>query len=168
MRLKKLGLVALVSFLISLSGSLSYAIEEGEQAPLFTLANIEANEPPIVLESFRGKTVYVDFWASWCAPCLRSMPLMDDLYVKYRDRDFEVIAINVDTSVEDGQDFLADNPVSYHIALDTENTVLSEYGVIGMPTSYLVDKNGIVQMVHMGFKENDIEHIEKAILELIE
>ena len=144
------------------------AVEEGDTAPLFTLPNIQAGQAAISLESLRGKTVYVDFWASWCAPCLRSMPLINELYGKYRDQDFEVIAINVDDPIEDGQDFLLDNPLDYLIAADTDNTVLNEYGVTGMPTSFLIDKDGTVRMVHMGFRGNDIEIIEAAVLELLE
>tara|TARA_R110001606_G_scaffold349094_1_gene498883 strand:+ start:3013 stop:3519 length:507 start_codon:yes stop_codon:yes gene_type:complete len=144
------------------------AASEGETAPLFTLPDIDADKPAISLESLRGKTVYVDFWASWCAPCLRSMPLINELYGKYRDQNFEVIAINVDDPIEDGQDFLLDNPLDYLIAADTDNTVLNEFGVTGMPTSFLIDKDGIIRMVHMGFRGNDIETIEAAVLELLE
>lgn len=164
-------------FLISLNGVFALslllpmaalAVEEGETAPLFTLPDIQADKPAISLESMRGKTVYVDFWASWCAPCLRSMPLINELYGKYRDRNFEVIAINVDDPIEDGQDFLLDTPLDYLIAADTDNAVLNQYGVTGMPTSFLIDKDGTIHMIHMGFRGNDIEVIEAAVLELLE
>lgn len=144
------------------------AVEEGDTAPLFTLPDIQEGKPAISLESLRGKTVYVDFWASWCAPCLRSMPLINELYGKYRDQDFEVIAINVDDPIEDGQDFLLDTPLDYLIAADTDNVVLNEFGVTGMPTSFLIDEHGTVRMVHMGFRANDIEIIEAAVRELLE
>lgn len=151
----------------ALTATTSNAIEVGASAPDFTLENIEPNQAAITLSDLRGKTVYVDFWASWCAPCLRSMPLINALYGEYRDQGFEVIAINVDDPIEDGEDFLEDNPVNYLVALDTDNTVLTEYGVIGMPTSYLIDPKGIVRMVHMGFKEKDIEIIENELLSIL-
>ncbi len=168
--MKKLSVI-LCESIVALSLLLpvtAMAASEGETAPLFTLPDIDADKPAISLESLRGKTVYVDFWASWCAPCLRSMPLINELYGKYRDQDFEVIAINVDDPIEDGQDFLLDNPLDYLIAADTDNTVLNEFGVTGMPTSFLIDKDGIIRMVHMGFRGNDIETIEAAVLELLE
>ena len=146
----------------------AYAIEEGDLAPQFTLPNIHAGQPAISLSDLRGKTVYVDFWASWCAPCLRSMPLINELYNKYQDQDFEVIAINVDDPIEDGQEFLLDTPLDYLIAADTDNTVLNEFGVTRMPTSFLIDKDGVVRMVHMGFRGNDIELIEAAVTQLLE
>ena len=168
--MKKLSVI-LCESIVALSLLLpvtAMAASEGETAPLFTLPDIDADKPAISLESLRGKTVYVDFWASWCAPCLRSMPLINELYGKYRDQDFEVIAINVDDPIEDGQDFLLDNPLDYLIAADTDNTVLNEFGVTGMPTSFLIDKEGVIRMVHMGFRGNDIETIEAAVLELLE
>lgn len=168
--MKKLSVI-LCKSIVALSLILpvtAMAASEGETAPLFTLPDIDADKPAISLKALRGKTVYVDFWASWCAPCLRSMPLINELYGKYRDQDFEVVAINVDDPIEDGQDFLLDNPLDYLIAADTDNTVLNEFGVTGMPTSFLIDKDGIIRMVHMGFRGNDIETIEAAVLELLQ
>lgn len=144
------------------------ALEQGEQAPDFTLPDIQDGKPAISLSALRGKTVYVDFWASWCTPCLRSMPLINELYAKYRERGFEVVAINVDDPVDDGREFLLDTPLDYLIAADTESSVLEQYGVIGMPTSYLIDPQGVVRLVHMGFKEKDIEIIEKELTQVLD
>ncbi len=144
------------------------ALEEGTPAPDFTLPDIQEDQPAISLSALRGKTVYVDFWASWCTPCLRSMPLINDLYVKYRERGFEVVAINVDDPVEDGREFLLDTPLDYLIAADTDSAVLDQYGVIGMPTSYLIDPQGVVRLVHIGFKDKDIEIIEQEITAVLD
>lgn len=143
------------------------ALEEGQPAPDFTLPDIQEGKPAITLAELRGKTVYVDFWASWCAPCLRSMPLINELYAQYKDQGFEVIAINVDDPIEDGREFLLDTPLDYLIAADTKNEVLEQYGVRGMPTSFLIDSEGIVRMVHMGFRDKDIELIEAAVTGLL-
>lgn len=144
------------------------ALEQGEQAPDFTLPDIQEGKPAVSLSGLRGKTVYVDFWASWCTPCLRSMPLINELYAKYRERGFEVIAINVDDPVDDGREFLLDTPLDYLIAADTKSRVLEQYGVIGMPTSYLIDPQGMVRLVHMGFKEKDIETIERELVRVLD
>lgn len=160
--------IFLTGFLSLALSPIASALEEGDSAPLFTLPDILVGKPEISLEALRGKTVYVDFWASWCAPCLRSMPLINELYAKYRDQGFEVVAINVDDPIEDGQDFLLDTPLDYLIAADTDNKVLNEFGVTGMPTSFLIDKEGTIQMIHMGFRGNDIELIEEAISALLE
>lgn len=149
-------------------GSAALALEEGQQAPDFTLPDIAEGKPPITLSSLRGKTVYVDFWASWCAPCLRSMPLINELYAKYRDQGFEVIAINVDDPIEDGREFLLDTPLDYLIAADPKGEMLGAYGVRGMPTSFLIDRDGVVRLVHMGFRDNDIVLIEDAVRSLLD
>ncbi len=150
------------------AGSAALAVEEGLQAPDFTLPDIAEGKPPITLSALRGKTVYVDFWASWCAPCLRSMPLINELYAKYREQGFEVIAINVDDPVEDGREFLLDTPLDYLIAADPKGEMLGAYAVRGMPTSFLIDRDGVVRLVHMGFRDNDIVLIEDAVRSLLD
>ncbi len=166
MRFLKPLLTATSLLLIVLSASAS-AVEQGDTAPDFLLPDIHADKPAISLSAMRGKTVYVDFWASWCAPCLRSLPLINELYAKYRDQGFEVIAVNVDNPIEDGQDFLLDVDLDYLIPADTDNEVLESYGVIGMPTSFLIDKEGVVRKVHTGFREGDIEIIEHDLQQLL-
>jgi cytochrome c biogenesis protein CcmG/thiol:disulfide interchange protein DsbE len=162
------ALLRVAAFSISMSFNImSFAIEEGQSAPSFTLPDIQEGKPDISLDTHRGKAVYVDFWASWCAPCLRSLPQINALYAKYKDQGFEVIAINVDDPIEDGRDFLLDTPLDYLIAADTNTEVLESYGVTGMPTSFLIDSEGIVRMVHMGFRENDIQIVEAAVLNLL-
>ena len=139
------------------------AVEEGEQAPAFDLPSIYEGAPRISLASLEGKAVYVDFWASWCAPCLRSMPAYNELYGRYKDRGLEFVAINVDNPIEDGLDFLLDTPLDFLIPSDPDGEIAEAFGVIGMPTSYLIDANGTVRLVHMGFRDGDMEEIEAAI-----
>ena len=110
-----------------------------------------------------GKTVYVDFWASWCAPCLTSLPLYNDLYNKYRDRGLEVVAINVDNPIEDGLDFLLDT-LRLFDSFRPGGDMATQFNVIGMPSSYLIGPDGEVKLVHMGFRPTDMEMIEAAIV----
>lgn len=149
--------------LICIAFSNAFGTEEGELAPDFTLPSIYENQPSINLESLRGKTVFIDFWASWCAPCLRSMPLYNELYSRYKDEGLEILAVNVDNPVEDGLDFLADTPLDFLIPSDLEGNVSELFEVIGMPSSYLVDADGSIRLVHMGFRDGDLEVIENAI-----
>lgn len=155
-----LALIALgaVSTLVS-------AVEEGETAPEFDLPSIYADKPAISTASLEGKTVYVDFWASWCAPCLTSLPLYNDMYHKYKDQGLEIVAINVDNPIEDGLDFLIDTPLDFLIPADPDGEAAELFEVIGMPTSYLIEPDGTVKLVHMGFRSGDIEIIEEAIQE---
>jgi len=143
----------------------AWAIEEGDQAPVFDLPSIYADHPAISTASLEGKTVYVDFWASWCAPCLSSLPLYNDMYHKYKDQGLEIVAINVDNPIEDGLDFLLDTPLDFLIPADPDGEAAELFEVIGMPTSYLIEPDGTVKLVHMGFRSGDIEMIEEAILD---
>ena len=143
----------------------AWAVEEGDQAPIFDLPSIYADHPAISTASLEGKTVYVDFWASWCAPCLSSLPLYNDMYHKYKDQGLEIVAINVDNPIEDGLDFLLDTPLDFLIPADPDGEAAELFEVIGMPTSYLIEPDGTVKLVHMGFRSGDIEMIEEAILD---
>lgn len=159
------ALLSGAALLLSTLSLTALAVEEGEPAPAFDLPSIYAGQPNISLESLAGKTVYVDFWASWCAPCLQSLPLYNEMYHKYKDRGLEVVAITVDNPIEDGLDFLEDTPLDFLIPVDPEGDAAELFGVIGMPSSYLIAPDGEVKLVHMGFRNGDMEMIEAAILE---
>ena len=161
----KQGLLTLLGLSICLQMSSANAVEEGDPAPALTLPSIYADKPEISLQALQGKTVYVDFWASWCAPCLKSLPLYNEMYHKYKDQGLEVVAITVDNPIEDGLDFLLDTPLDFLIPADPEGDAAELFGVIGMPSSYLISPDGEVKLVHMGFRDGDLEMIEAAIVE---
>ena len=158
--IRKLLLLALILLFASVP---AVAAEEGDMAPDFTLPSIYEGQPDINLASLAGKVVYIDFWASWCAPCLTSLPLYNEIYHRYRDQGLEVLGITVDDPIEDGLEFLADTALDFPIPADPENEVMDLYSVFGMPTSFLIGRDGEVKLVHMGFRDGDIEQIEQAI-----
>lgn len=152
--------------------ALAHAAETGETAPAFTLPplRMEDGSKPISLADLRGKVVYVDFWASWCPPCLVSIPLLNELRNKYvaAGQPFEVLAVNVDSDPEDGIDFLLDDPVQYLAVSDPEGKTPALYQVPGMPTAYLVDAGGTIRLVHTGFKRSDIDKIAAEVDKLLQ
>jgi cytochrome c biogenesis protein CcmG/thiol:disulfide interchange protein DsbE len=145
------------------------ATEEGVAAPDFSLPGVRPEDPQIVLSELQGNIVYVDFWASWCLPCIRSLPQINELFDKYRTQGFSVVAITIDSPIEDALDFLADLevPIAYHVVSDITADIMDEYGVIGMPTSFLIDRQGIVRKVHAGFREGDTALLEQALITLL-
>ncbi len=161
--MQKSQFLALIAF--GTLSTIASAVEEGDTAPIFDLPSIYADHPAISTASLEGKTVYVDFWASWCAPCLTSLPLYNEMYHKYKDQGLEIVAINVDNPIEDGLDFLLDTPLDFLIPADPGGDAAELFEVIGMPTSYLIEPDGTVTLVHMGFRSGDIEMIEEAIQE---
>ena len=152
---------------LSLSFSSLFALEEGDTIPNFDLASIYEGHPNISLSNLEGKTLYIDFWASWCAPCITSLPEYNELYKKYNQDGLEVIAINVDNPIEDGLDFLLDTPLDFLIPQDPEGDAAELFGVIGMPSSYLISPDGNVELVHMGFRNGDIDLIEEEIKKVL-
>lgn len=130
-----------------------------------TLSNFE--QPNIDLAKLKGQVVYVDFWASWCGPCQRSFPELDKLYAKHVGHGFEIIGVNVDEDVKDAQDFLKKYPVTFPIATDPKGASAEAFKVKGMPSGYLIDKQGVVRHVVVGFAEGEAEHLDKLITQLV-
>ncbi|OFI36293.1 redoxin [Alteromonas lipolytica] len=107
------------------------------------------------LSDYKGQVVYLDFWASWCKPCQRSFPWMNEMQAKYGDKGFTVIAINLDSERKLADSFLSKLPAHFPVAYDPEGESAQAYKLKGMPTSYLIDKAGNLRIAHQGF------HVEK-------
>lgn len=135
-----------------------------DAAPDFKLPSAKGM---VELSKLKGKVVYVDFWASWCAPCRKSFPWMNDLHKKYKDQGLEVVAVNLDKSREPIDQFLAKTPADFTIAYDPSGGAANNYKVSGMPSSYLIDRSGQLQVSHIGFRDKDKEEIEGKIKELL-
>lgn len=121
-----------------------------------------------VLEAQRGKVVLVDFWASWCGPCQQALPAYEALRREFAGRGFEVIGVDVDEHPQDGAAALQKLRLSYPQVQDPQGALAQAYEVSGMPTSYLIDRHGLVQRVHVGFDPKDIEPLRKAAAQLLE
>lgn len=130
-------------------------------APAFEL-NAENNQRHSLRQSL-GKLVYLDFWASWCTPCLQSFPFMNKLQQKYQAAGLQIIAVNLDKKSDDAQSFLTKNPAQFLVLFDAEGKTPLQYGVKGMPSSYLIDRNGKIIFNHRGFKAADQTLIEAQI-----
>lgn len=121
----------------------------------------------INLPQLSGKVVYVDFWASWCAPCLQSFPFMNELHSKYSEKGLRIVAISVDKERADVDTFLRKNPALFIIAFDPAGLTAKQYQIKGMPSSYLIGRNGQLIKIHRGFKNTDREQIERSIQEAL-
>jgi thiol-disulfide isomerase/thioredoxin len=154
------------SLVLALNTSSAFAVSVGDTAPNFKLPRLERSGD-IQLKSYRGKVVYVDFWASWCGPCRLSLPELNKLRKQYRKKGFEVIAINLDEDKDDAMEFLKEFPVAYPTARDVKGTTPDKYGLQGMPTAYLIDRKGKVSLVHEGFKKTDSAELKHKIATLL-
>ena len=166
--MKKNVFIAAVAILVGVVGVSSVnAADVGQQAPSFTLPTL-LQDQPTALDSFKGKVVYLDFWASWCAPCRTSFPILNKLHEKLKGQGFEVVAINVDEDKTNAEKFLKEIPVNFTVLRDaTGEWADKQYAVESMPTSYILDKQGVIQKVHKGFTSDDVAEIEHKITELL-
>lgn len=163
------GIMVLLTFaLLVPTWAGAASVKEGEVAPGFALPSLTEQGRVIDLMELRGRVVYVDFWASWCGPCRVSFPLLDDIREELGERGFEVLAINVDEFPEDAFAFLEELPVSYLVVRDESGSTPREYGILGMPTGFLIDREGTVRKVHQGFRKGDGPKLRSEILELLE
>lgn len=151
---------------VAASSQAVWAVQIGQAAPTTHLRDLSGNGV-LDLRQYLGKVVLVDFWASWCPPCRKSLPQFNELRSELVGYGFEVFAINVDEEVKDGQDFFNKIGVDYPSAMDPEGKMPEAWQIQGMPTSFLVDKKGVVRMVHAGFKDGDIELMKAEIIKLV-
>jgi thiol-disulfide isomerase/thioredoxin len=127
-----------------------------------------ADTDPLDLARFRGKIVLVDFWASWCEPCRHSLPWLNAMQTKYRDRGLVVIGVNVDRERADADRFLRDVPAAFQIVYDPTGALASRYDLPGMPVSYVIGRNGDVVAHHIGFRSGQSADREAELQQLLE
>ncbi|MBI3775236.1 MAG: TlpA family protein disulfide reductase [Gammaproteobacteria bacterium] len=140
------------------------AVLAADAAPDFKLPSAKGM---VELSKLKGKVVYVDFWASWCTPCRKSFPWMNEMHKKFKEQGLEVIAINLDKSREPIDEFLSKTPADFTIAYDPSGGAASSYKVSGMPSTYLIDRSGQLQVTHIGFRDKDKQEMESKIKELL-
>ncbi len=161
------GLATLSVLALVCVGQIALALGSGDPAPAFKLPALEG-AGPIDLEQFRGKVVWLDFWASWCPPCLQSLPELEKMRQQMPAKDFQIVAINLDQDPAKALRFLKKNPVGYPSASDRDGKLPGAFGLKTMPTSYLIDRDGTIKLVHEGFREGDIKTIRSEIRKLVE
>lgn len=111
----------------------------------------------------RGKPVLLSFWASWCRPCRAEMPQLDALYKEYGQDKLVVVGVNIDREEAMARKWLSQNAVSFPIALDPEARFMGSYGVSTMPTSFVIDKRGVVVKKTVGFRREYLEAFKALI-----
>ena len=123
-------------------------VNVGESAPDFTLVDMEGNQ--VTLSDFRGKTVFVNFWATWCPPCRAEMPEMETVYQEYKGKGVVVIGVDILEPEDVVRQFVEQGGYSWTFVLDTSGEVSANYEVATIPTSFFIDQEGIIQAVNIG------------------
>ena len=132
---------------------------------LLTFVPITANTADALdLNDYRGKVVILDFWASWCVPCRRSFPWMNEMQEKYADSGLVVIAVNLDNDFSDAEAFLQHYPAEFSVHYDHDRQLVRQYAVEAMPSSFLISRDGTIAERHLGFKIARTDEYEAAIV----
>jgi thiol-disulfide isomerase/thioredoxin len=128
---------------------------------------LKTDSGQIKLSEYKGKVIYLDFWASWCIPCRKSFPWMNEIEKRYADKGFKVIAVNLDQEQDKAKDFLKKIPAQFTVAYDPEGVSATAFKVKGMPSTYLIDRNGKIVFSHIGFRKKEIPAMEEKIKQLL-
>lgn len=135
-----------------------------KQAPEFTLLDIDGNK--VSLSDFKGKVVILDFWATWCPPCIAEIPHFIELYDEYKNRGLEVIGISVDWNGQRVVPSFAEERGMNYILLLGDDEVTDLYGgIISIPTTFILDREGGIRKRYMGYRDKEV--FERDIKELL-
>jgi thiol-disulfide isomerase/thioredoxin len=144
------------------------ALSRPVPAPDFTLQDIDGKK--FSLKGYRGKVVLLNFWATWCPPCRREMPSMERLNQDFTGKDFVVLALNQMEDSDQVFTYTAELEVTptFTILFDKNSDVARAFGVMGLPTTYLIDKSGNMRFRAIGGREFDHPEVEKQIRQLMQ
>lgn len=159
--------IALVGVVFSVTGCGERAprLHNGDPAPVFSLKRLDGGE--VTLQGLRGRVVAIRFWADWCPYCETEMQELEPIYQELKGQGLTILAVNVAQESRVARAFLGglDVSLSYTILLDPQAEVTNRYGVIGLPTTFFVDRQGEIQGKILG--ESEPEHFRQMVMPLL-
>jgi thiol-disulfide isomerase/thioredoxin len=132
-----------------------------------TLPNLSSFGLEGTLPNLKGKVVYLDFWASWCAPCKASFPVLNKWKQQFAAKGFTVLGVSVDDTAADMQNFLKKTAANFPVVRDAAHQLVAAADVSSMPTSFLIDRKGVIRQVHNGFRPKDEDPLAAKIAALL-
>ena len=162
---KRMIALALVTASVAVAGAAFAGVQKGQRAPEFSLPSLKGTT--VTLGSMKGKVVLVDFWAQWCEPCKKELPQLDRLAKEYAAKGVVIVAVNIDKQRENAERMVKQLGVSLPVLLDPAGSVAGTYDLPKMPTSFVIDKKGIVRFVNEGFDgPKDVDRFKQELDEL--
>jgi len=172
-QVKKLFAAVIISFLITSAVSCKKREVDTASAPPASVGNVapdfklnDVNGKAVELSEFKGRVVLVEFWATWCGPCGEFTPILNELYKKYKEKGFVILALTSEGNEDTITSYIKDNNVTYTVLLADMKTI-RRYGVISIPTSFLIDKEGKIVEKHMGFADDSLQKLSQEIEKLL-
>ena len=119
------------------------------------------------LQRYKGQVIYVDFWASWCGPCAKSFPFLNEMHQQLKDQGLQIVGVNLDENLDDAKAFLAKYPASFSVVTDESKQCAKDFEVKAMPSSYIIDRKGIVHHIHLGFRPGEAKEVRRIVEKLL-
>ncbi|MFC1870548.1 peroxiredoxin family protein [Chloroflexota bacterium] len=136
----------------------------GNLAPDFQLQSLAGHT--VSLSGQRGQPVLLNFWASWCGPCVSEMPFLQEIYEQWSGRGLVLLGINIGESSDKAEQFMQSHELSFPVLLDIKTEVARKYNISGIPTTYFIDQNGVIQEVIIGAFSSKAK-IEQSLSKII-
>ena len=156
---------ATLALALTLATSALAEVKKGDQAADFEKKSIAGQT--VKLSGLRGKVVLVDFWASWCEPCKKELPLLGKMAKRLKPRGIEIVTVNIDDDRANAEAFIKSNGLQQlTVVPDTDKSIVGKYEPPKMPSSFVVDRSGVVRVVNAGFDDGDEAKIEKQLSQL--
>ena len=157
-------LVVILTLVLLIGGCSSPAPQVGKPAPDFQLPNLEGQA--ISLSDFRGMPVLLNFWATWCGPCRFEMPMIQAIFEESSDTGLVILAVDIGEASSKAKDYIQSGNFSFPVLLDINQDVALEYNIRAIPTTFLIDKDGIIQEIKVGAFSNMLE-INRSLNKII-
>jgi len=159
--MRKTLTAAALALSLAHGGTALASVGKGQRAPGFSLPSLKGAR--VSLASLKGKVVLLDFWAQWCEPCKKELPELEKLSKQYAGK-LVILGVNIDKSRDNAVKLARELGLSFEVLLDPSGLVAGQYDLPKMPTSYLIDKKGIVRFVHEGFEgSSDVERLKQEL-----
>ena len=162
---RRILVIVLGGLLVASGMAGASSTETSGPAPDFTL--VDRSGQSVSLSDLKGQVVLINFWATWCGPCRKEMPLLEQLYSRYEPLGFTLLGVNVEEGDVNAEAFLAETPVSFPILFDPENQVSKLYDVSAMPSTVLVDRQGNMRFLHHGYQDGYENIYQDQIRQLV-
>ena len=157
-----------LTLLLLIGITLAQAATLNKPAPGFVLPDSHHHKK--TLTGYKGQILFINFWASWCGPCREELPELNRLATEYKNKNVQILVINVDENRESGTELLATLGLQrsdFKVLWDSRSKVVTAYDIEAMPSSYIIDKNGIIRFSHVGYRRGDNLSWRKEIDRLI-
>jgi thiol-disulfide isomerase/thioredoxin len=146
----------------------AYSQEIGKD--IISFSGKTATGETVSVSDYKGKVTVIDFWASWCKPCKEGFPFLIELFDSYSDKEFSVLTVNLDEETGNYKKFIKNlnKEVPFKTILDPDSKIANAYNIEAIPNTFIIDKNGVIRFIHIGFTNSEKETFKKEIESLLE